>query len=318
MPATGDRKPARGSHANQADPTRHRPKAARPSRKPAASGKRARTRPQTPRSGFVQLRSNAARFGTPTPGGRRTMQTPPTTGDRTAGTYLVHLFGGGLVDERYDVQRFESRADGEIRAVSPDRNANGGRRTVSLRAVRRLMPKPTEIVIATGVDTGGGQQVWGDTAAGSICAASGADGRRGRGRSSGALRPASHPTRHINATEVFMPARIESARGPGPGGDIARGAPPATAPDAVHGSPSRAPPTATNAAPEETPASGVCGHSAGQAGFAVPAEARHRTMRRAATTAWPCRGADLHPATSAIRLAIRLAAAFTGSFAKCA
>ncbi len=32
-------------------------------------------------------------------------------------TFLVHIFGRGLDDERYVVERFRSMADGEIRPV---------------------------------------------------------------------------------------------------------------------------------------------------------------------------------------------------------
>ena len=32
----------------------------------------------------------------------------------TANTFLVHFFGGGLDDDRYVVERFKARADGDI------------------------------------------------------------------------------------------------------------------------------------------------------------------------------------------------------------
>ena len=33
----------------------------------------------------------------------------------TANTFLVHIFGTGLADDRYVVQRFKALADGDIR-----------------------------------------------------------------------------------------------------------------------------------------------------------------------------------------------------------
>ncbi len=38
----------------------------------------------------------------------------------TASTFLIHLFGGGLEDERYVVETFTAMADGDIRPVRPE------------------------------------------------------------------------------------------------------------------------------------------------------------------------------------------------------
>ena len=38
--------------------------------------------------------------------------------DNTASTFLVHLFGGGLADDRYVVERFKAHADGDIRPLA--------------------------------------------------------------------------------------------------------------------------------------------------------------------------------------------------------
>ena len=63
----------------------------------------------------------------------------------TAATFLTHIFGTGLVDDTYVVERFKARADGDIRpwsGVSPAPAKKKGRRgakraTASLKAVRR-------------------------------------------------------------------------------------------------------------------------------------------------------------------------------------
>ena len=86
-----------------------------------------------------------------------------------ARTYLMHFVGGGLDDERYVIQRFVSRANGEIVPVDagePGRKGKGRRRTrgavVPLEAVEKLRPARDEIIIATGVKRrGSGVQMWG-------------------------------------------------------------------------------------------------------------------------------------------------------------
>ena len=82
-----------------------------------------------------------------------------------ARTYLTHIFGVGLEDDRYLVERFVSTFDGEIK---PYARARGGRKQakkeMSLRAVQRLRPERDEIIIATGVGIAGGIQLWGSRA----------------------------------------------------------------------------------------------------------------------------------------------------------
>ena len=86
-----------------------------------------------------------------------------------ARTYLMHFVGGGLDDERYVIQRFVSRANGEIvpvDAAEPERKGKGPRRArgavVPLDAVEKLRPARDEIIIATGVRRrGSGVQLWG-------------------------------------------------------------------------------------------------------------------------------------------------------------
>ena len=90
--------------------------------------------------------------------------------DNTASTFLTHIFGTGLVDERYVVERFKAHANGDIRPWSGEALAarKGGakakRVTATLRTVKELRPARTEIIICTGLRTRGGMQVWGDIA----------------------------------------------------------------------------------------------------------------------------------------------------------
>ena len=86
-----------------------------------------------------------------------------------ARTYLIHVFGRGLEDDRYVVERFKSMTNGDIRPVSPSGTAKKGRRkarrtTVSRRAVKEMRPGRDEIIICTGVTIKGGAQFWGDRA----------------------------------------------------------------------------------------------------------------------------------------------------------
>ncbi len=92
----------------------------------------------------------------------------------TAATFLTHIFGTGLVDDTYVVERFKARADGDIRPWSGENPApakkKGGRgakrATASLKAVKELRPARTEIIVCTGLKTRGGVQIWGDIATG--------------------------------------------------------------------------------------------------------------------------------------------------------
>ena len=99
-----------------------------------------------------------------------TMSTAIAFPNNTASTFLTHIFGTGLVDERYVVERFRAHANGDIRTLPGEALAAGrGRRkakrvTATLKAVKELRPARTEIIICTGSRTRGGMQVWGDIA----------------------------------------------------------------------------------------------------------------------------------------------------------
>ena len=89
-------------------------------------------------------------------------------------TILTHLFGRGLEDDRYVVERFQAMADGDIRRWPGEQPAKKGRRkakrtTVSLTDVQALRPAHTEIIICTGLRIKGGVQLWGDIATGLFC-----------------------------------------------------------------------------------------------------------------------------------------------------
>ena len=93
-----------------------------------------------------------------------------TTGtiNRSARTFLTHIFGRGLDDTRYVVERFKSDFQGQIRPWRPGRGSKGARKearkVMSLRAVQRLRPERDEIIIATGVELAGGVQYYGEFA----------------------------------------------------------------------------------------------------------------------------------------------------------
>ncbi|MYG53223.1 MAG: hypothetical protein F4204_13015 [Rhodospirillaceae bacterium] len=92
----------------------------------------------------------------------------------TASTYLIHLFGTGLADDRYVVERFLARADGNIVPVPAEALAAKGRRktkhtVVSRKEAEAMRPDRTEIIICTGLKTRGGRQAWGSVAAGLLC-----------------------------------------------------------------------------------------------------------------------------------------------------
>ena len=97
-----------------------------------------------------------------------TVQTHPGN----ASTFLTHLFGQGLDDARYVVERFQSMADGDIRprrAGGPrTRNRSKAPGTIASRqAVRKMRPARDEIIVATGTNLrNSGVQLWGDLATG--------------------------------------------------------------------------------------------------------------------------------------------------------
>jgi len=91
---------------------------------------------------------------------------------RDAQTFLVHLFGRGLDDERYVVETYRSLPSGEIRPVEAGQPKAKGRcrprrQIVSRKAVRELRPERDEIIVCTGVKLArSGVQMWGVAAAG--------------------------------------------------------------------------------------------------------------------------------------------------------
>ena len=95
----------------------------------------------------------------------RTVQTHPGN----ASTFLTHLFGQGLDDDRYVVERFRSMADGDIRPLRAGGPRTKGRRkapgtVASRQAVRKMRPVRDEIIIATGINLrNSGVQYWGES-----------------------------------------------------------------------------------------------------------------------------------------------------------
>ena len=84
-----------------------------------------------------------------------------------ARTFLTHFVGSGLDDDRYVVERYLSRADGDIVPIDANGIKPNGRRKprpaiASLRAVKRMRPARDEIIIATGIKLRNcGVQLWG-------------------------------------------------------------------------------------------------------------------------------------------------------------
>ncbi|MCY4550812.1 MAG: hypothetical protein OXC28_20810 [Defluviicoccus sp.] len=92
---------------------------------------------------------------------------------RSAHTFLVHVFGRGLDGERYVVERFRSRPDGQIHPVEAGqpRTKKGGRKprrnVVSASEVKKMKPERDEIIICTALDLkASGLQMWGIQASG--------------------------------------------------------------------------------------------------------------------------------------------------------
>ena len=84
-----------------------------------------------------------------------------------ARTFLTHFVGGGLDDDRYAIERYLSRADGDIVPVDANGARPKGRRKprpaiASLREVKQMRPARDEIIIATGIKLRNcGVQLWG-------------------------------------------------------------------------------------------------------------------------------------------------------------
>ena len=95
---------------------------------------------------------------------------------RDAQTFLIHLFGQGLEDKRYVVEKYRSRPDGQIEPVEPEQPRTKGRRKqrrtiASLAAVRKMRPERDEIIICTGVNLArSGVQLYGLQATGLVAA----------------------------------------------------------------------------------------------------------------------------------------------------
>ncbi len=72
----------------------------------------------------------------------------------TAATFLVHFFGTGLADDRYVIERFKARSDGDIVPAPAEALAAKGARktkrtTATLKAVKELRPATTEIIVVS-------------------------------------------------------------------------------------------------------------------------------------------------------------------------
>ncbi len=82
-----------------------------------------------------------------------------------ANTFLTHLLGQGLADERYEVRRYKSSGGSELRPV-PAVEEDGRRRkraTASRRAVRQMRPARDELIVCTGLEVpDSGLQLWGE------------------------------------------------------------------------------------------------------------------------------------------------------------
>ena len=95
---------------------------------------------------------------------------------RDAQTFLVHLFGRGLEDSRYVVEKYRSQPNGEIKPIQAEQPKTKSplrpRRTiVSRRAVREMRPERDEIIVCTGVNlAGSGIQLYGLNATGLFAA----------------------------------------------------------------------------------------------------------------------------------------------------
>ncbi len=82
-----------------------------------------------------------------------------------ANTFLTHLLGPGLADERYEVKRYKATGEGDIRpAPSPESGKPRRKRvTASRRAVREMRPARDELIVCTGIKVpGSGLQLWGE------------------------------------------------------------------------------------------------------------------------------------------------------------
>ena len=78
-------------------------------------------------------------------------------------TFLTHVFGRGLTDKTYVVERYRTTVDGAIRQQP---GTKGHPLTLSLATVRELRPARNEILICKSEKKpDSGIQYWGDRAA---------------------------------------------------------------------------------------------------------------------------------------------------------
>lgn len=91
---------------------------------------------------------------------------------RNSHTFLVQVFGQGLDGDRYVVERFRSKPDGEICPAQAEQPGTGGRRgprrtIVSASEVKRMRSERDEITICTALNLkASGVQMWGVAASG--------------------------------------------------------------------------------------------------------------------------------------------------------
>ena len=95
---------------------------------------------------------------------------------RNSDTWLTHIFGRGLDDERYVVEKYVSLPSGEIRPVQASQPKTGScrkpRRTVvSVGTVKKMRPERDEIIVCTALNLkASGIQYWGSAATGFLAA----------------------------------------------------------------------------------------------------------------------------------------------------
>ena len=172
-PAPYKRQTNRCNPTNPESPFAMQPTATTLSRRrfPLRAARRIRVRAWPGGGRRMDTRESAPAVRNHRPTGDDTMQMA-TTLRRSTHTFLTHLFGPGLDDDRYVIERFQSKADGEIRPRGRNGSSKKGRgkasrEIVSLSTVQRMRPERDEIIICTGVNrTTLGVQYWGDRAVG--------------------------------------------------------------------------------------------------------------------------------------------------------
>ena len=96
--------------------------------------------------------------------------TPSIQTLRNETTFLMHVTGDGLPEDRFAVQFFQSKANGDIVPVHPEETPGKGKprpSIMTLEKVRALRPGRDGIIIATGIDDRKCRlQAWGIRASG--------------------------------------------------------------------------------------------------------------------------------------------------------